>query len=172
MIKETKLEKANVYKDDKDGKYYISVTYTYEAEDGTHELTYPKVDFPLSQDNLPIRLSEISIFEDSKYYFITPNRLEFYESNDKLVEPKERLNCRFVVMDINGYTRGNHLTIGKIYKVIDGKFVDDDNIQYPLYNYLYSWEDLVKYLGKDGNYSNCQYSILKIVDCDFKSRNR
>ena len=167
MIKEEKLEKAVVYKDKEDGKYYISVTYTYEAEDGTHELTFPKVDFPLSQNSLPIRLSEISIFEDSKHYFITPNRLEFYKSNDKLIKPKERLNCRFVVTDINGYTPVDRLTIGKIYKVIDGKFVDNDNIQYPIYKYLHSWEDLVKYLGKDGGYSNCQYSILKIVYCDF-----
>lgn len=164
MIKEVKLEKANVYKNNKDGKYYMSVIYTYEADDGTHELTYPKVDFPLSQDRLPICISQTSLFEDSKYYFATQNQLEFYKSNDKLVKPRERLNCRFVVTDINGYIRVNNLTIGKIYKVIDGKFVDDNNIQYPLDNYLYSWDDLVKYLGKDGNYSNYQYSILKIVD--------
>lgn len=155
MIKEVKLEKAVVYKDKEDGKYYISVTYTYDAEDGTHELTYPKVDFPLSIDSISDCYYKILSNEATKKISI---------KIDKLIEPKERLNCRFVVTNINGYSRVDPLTIGKIYKVVDGKFMDNGDVQYPLYTYLHSWEDLVKYLGKDGAYSSYSYSILKIVD--------
>lgn len=52
MINWCKLENASVYS--VDDKFYIMLEYRYEDNDGVHELTIPKVDFPFKQDKYPV----------------------------------------------------------------------------------------------------------------------
>lgn len=36
-----------------DGKVYLKLSYTYEGEDGTHEVTFPKIDLGFYTEQIP-----------------------------------------------------------------------------------------------------------------------
>lgn len=83
------LKSAKVYYEN--GTPFMKLVYTYDDEDGGHEITFPKVEFPFPTQNIPsinqhgpfnatIDLSSAkNLFCKDEVYYI-----------DKLVNPKPR----------------------------------------------------------------------------------
>lgn len=112
-----------------------------------------------------IELEEVKV-NGKKYYKAVGCNTLFFDKNgfDKITKPLEeekpqRLNCKFVVTNLNGC---ESMTKGKIYEVVDGFFVDDENFKYPIDKPLDTFHSLILYM-------HCRYSlrpmdVLEVVE--------
>lgn len=79
-----------------DGKLYLKLSYTYEGDDGTHEITFPKIDLgfyteqiPSIENGLPSYAKVGNRYGDS--FYLRGVKMPEYDfpiySLDKLIQP-------------------------------------------------------------------------------------
>lgn len=88
------LKQSSTYVED--GKIYLKLSYTYEGDDGTHEVTFPKIDLgfyteqiPNIENGLPSYAKVDNRYGD--YFYLRGVKMPEYDfpiySLDKLIQP-------------------------------------------------------------------------------------
>lgn len=81
------------------------------------------------------------------------------------VRPKELLNCKICITKIDGFSCS--LTVGKIYEIKDGHFINDDGDPFPLtYSHIETVDDLKRYFkrGTHGRYAMATIDFVVVVE--------
>ena len=92
------------------------------------------------------------------FCFMTGAKLAF----ERLTSTRELLNTKICITHIDDDTALCGLTVGRIYKIKGGKFVDDKGDVFPLYDRLHNIEELRKCLSADVACGMTVYSSSKV----------
>lgn len=100
------LKIADTYYED--GEYYLKLVYEYESNDGTHQLTFPKVSFPFRKDRIPDMRT--GAYDDSLY-------LTTYLDSKLLLQEVKYIDCDGETITTSPASVVDYITKRKVHKM-------------------------------------------------------